>query len=57
MKLLRIAEAGRRLGVSKPTIYRAVQEGQIKTVTLSGSKFIPEAEIERILSPIKERSE
>lgn len=54
MSLLSLAEAAKRLGVSRPTVYGAIERRQIKTVTLGGRQFIPEAEIVRILSPLKD---
>ena len=39
-KLLTVDEAGRRLGVSRSTIWRRIQRGELKTVKRGGRRFI-----------------
>ena len=51
LRLFKIGEATKELGVSRPTLWRMVQEGLIKTVELrKGMKRIPESELRRIVA-------
>jgi excisionase family DNA binding protein len=39
-RLLTVEEAGRRLGVSRSTIWRRIQRGELKTVTRGGRRLV-----------------
>jgi excisionase family DNA binding protein len=46
--LFGIGETAQRFGISKDSLRRASDAGEIRTVTLGGRRLIPLAEIERI---------
>lgn len=45
-----IKELSQRIGKCYRTVHRAAQAGKIKTVRFGGSRMIPRAEVERILT-------
>ena len=49
--LLTMKEAAARMGISTPTLYRAVNSGKVQAVrTPGGVRRIPESEVERYWS-------
>lgn len=46
--------ASRELGLSWPLFKRAIELGEVKTVTFGGRMFIPTAEMERLRALVKE---
>lgn len=49
--LLTMKEAAARMGISTPTLYRAVNTGKVKAIkTPGGVRRIPESEVERYWS-------
>ncbi|HEX3323377.1 MAG TPA: helix-turn-helix domain-containing protein [Terriglobales bacterium] len=46
--LFGIGETAQRFGISKDSLRRASDAGEIRTVTLGGRRLVPLAEIERI---------
>lgn len=45
-----VEQARRRLGVSRPTMYRALRDGTIPAIRVSRAWRIPIAKLERLLS-------
>lgn len=45
-----IVEFAAALGISRPTVYSMIHEGQIRTVLIGRRRLIPASEIERVLS-------
>ena len=43
------AEAARLLGLSRPMIYKLMQQGKLRTVTIGRSRRVPITELERLL--------
>lgn len=50
-KPLSVDEMATALGVSKDTIYRRIQAGEIRTIPGMGRKLIPAIELARLLDP------
>lgn len=56
VSLLTITIAGELLGMSQSAAYRAAAEGELPTITLSGGRRVPTAELYRLLGlPIPPR--
>ena len=51
MKTYTISQAAELIGVSRWTLKKAIDEGQIKAVLISKRLRVPQAEIERLNSP------
>ena len=51
--MLTVAEVARRLGISKETVYRLINDGRLQAVVVSGKKLrrmrIEEQELERFI--------
>ncbi|MBI4506414.1 MAG: excisionase family DNA-binding protein [Chloroflexi bacterium] len=45
-----VAEAARRLGVSRDTVERRIRAGGLRAVRLAGRVLIPAAEVDRLLA-------
>ncbi len=54
MKLYTLKQAAEMLGVSRWTIYKAIEKGQIKAVTISDRRRIPQTELERLTEAKKD---
>lgn len=48
-ELLTLKEAAERFGVSRPTLWRAVCRGTLKTVKVAGRHFVTTGEMKRYL--------
>lgn len=46
----RINDAAKALSLGRSTIYKLINEGKLKSVTIAGRTLIPRAEIERLIS-------
>lgn len=46
------AEAGRRLGIHRRSVVRAIQRGELRAVRLGRRVLVPRAEIERLLGAV-----
>lgn len=55
--LLRIGVAAERLGVSRRTLYRLIDAGEIAAVPVRRSRFIPADEIDRFLQRLRDEAE
>ena len=49
MKYYKIQEVAEILSLSRPTIYRYIKEGKIKTTDIAGNTRVSKEEIERIV--------
>lgn len=54
-ELLSVEEAGRRLGVSRATVYRLLQRGSLKSVRDHGRRRIPASAVRRPRSRVDPR--
>ena len=53
LRLFRMSEAAAETGISRTTLWRAVQEGRLRTVEIrEGSRRIPEAELRRFVEGV-----
>jgi excisionase family DNA binding protein len=46
----RINDASRAIGLGRSTLYKLINEGKLKSVTIAGRTLIPRAEIERLIA-------
>jgi excisionase family DNA binding protein len=51
-KLYTIAEVATLLRISKPTLYRLMASGEIKSVKLGGRTLFKESEVERFVNSL-----
>lgn len=55
--VLSVAEAGRRLGLSRPSAYLAAKRGQIPTIKIGRRLLVPKAALEKLLANAGQKSE
>ncbi len=46
----RINDACRALSLGRSTLYKLINEGKLKSITIAGRTLIPRSEIERLIS-------
>jgi excisionase family DNA binding protein len=51
-RMYNLAEAAKLLGIDKATLRKAILSGQVKGVKIGSWLRVPEAEIERLCSPL-----
>jgi excisionase family DNA binding protein len=47
---LSIQEFGDALGISRPSVYKLIERGEVRTVMVGGRRLIPATELDRILN-------
>ncbi len=50
-----VEEAGKRLGISRPTAYKMANEGQIPTIRLGRRWLVPKVQFEKMLAGVETR--
>lgn len=48
-QLLTVKEAAAQLKLSRPSVYRLMKRGELKSVKLGGARRIPQRELERLV--------
>lgn len=52
-----LAEVEIALGLSRPTLYRMIRAGELRTVQHGRRRIVPGTELERLCQPAEEQSE
>lgn len=56
-EVLTVQEAGARLGLSRPSAYKAARSGAIPVIRIGGKLIVPRAAIDRLLQIDNGKSE